>query len=75
MRRIDAHRHYGQIGLRTGDWSPAERAPIYRDFGPEDLQPDLDPNHREGTALDDIFGGDACRFYRIGAAASRTRLT
>jgi L-fuconolactonase len=72
MRCIDAHPHYWQIGLRAGYWPPAELAPIFRDFGPEDLQPDLDANPMEGTALDDMLGDNACRFYRIGAAASRT---
>jgi L-fuconolactonase len=39
MIRIDAHQHYWSLGLGHNDWPPADLAPIFRDFGPDDLRP------------------------------------
>ncbi|QCP52123.1 hypothetical protein FAZ95_23315 [Trinickia violacea] len=60
MPRIDARQHYWRISERAGYWPPRELSPIYRDFGPSDLTGAV-------AALPDVFGGNACRFYRVGA--------
>ncbi|MCP3709439.1 amidohydrolase family protein [Paraburkholderia sp. CNPSo 3274] len=49
--RIDAHQHYWRIGARAGHWPPRELVTIYRDFGPEDLAPELDAGRIDGTVL------------------------
>ncbi|MBP1885498.1 amidohydrolase family protein [Sinorhizobium mexicanum] len=41
MTLIDAHQHYWTLGLGHNDWPEPDLAPIYRDFGPEDLKPNL----------------------------------
>jgi L-fuconolactonase len=39
--RIDAHQHYWQLSRQDYGWLTPELAPIYRDFQPADLAPDL----------------------------------
>ncbi|THK38704.1 amidohydrolase [Ensifer sp. MPMI2T] len=41
MTLIDAHQHYWTLGLGHNNWPGPDLAPIYRDFGPEDLKPNL----------------------------------
>lgn len=36
---IDAHQHFWQLGRGDYDWPNAGVAPIFRDFGPDDLAP------------------------------------
>lgn len=38
MRRIDAHQHFWRIDRGDYGWLTPALAPIYRDFGPEDLE-------------------------------------
>ena len=38
---IDAHQHFWQLGRGDYDWPNDSVAPIFRDFGPEDLAPQL----------------------------------
>lgn len=38
-RRIDAHQHFWRLDRGDYGWLTAERGPIYRDFGPDDLAP------------------------------------
>ncbi|OAJ62489.1 amidohydrolase [Paraburkholderia ginsengiterrae] len=49
--RIDAHQHYWRISERAGHWPPRELSPIYRDFGPGDLAPELEAGRIDGTVL------------------------
>ncbi|WP_175805254.1 amidohydrolase family protein [Burkholderia ambifaria] len=37
--RIDAHQHFWQMASRDGYWPPQTLDAIYRDFGPQDLEP------------------------------------
>ncbi len=37
--RIDAHQHFWQLGRNDCAWPTPDLAPIYRDFGPNDLAP------------------------------------
>jgi L-fuconolactonase len=48
---IDAHQHFWNLADRTGHWPPAALAAIYRDFGPADLQPELERCGVTGTVL------------------------
>ncbi|MCA1407109.1 amidohydrolase family protein [Ensifer sp. IC3342] len=41
MTFIDAHQHYWTLGLGHNNWPGPDLAPIYRDFGPDDLKPHL----------------------------------
>ena len=49
--RIDAHQHYWSV--RRGDygWLTPALAPLYRDWAPEDLQPELSRLGIDGTVL------------------------
>ncbi|MEK6290170.1 MAG: amidohydrolase family protein [Paraburkholderia tropica] len=49
--RVDAHQHYWRIAARAGHWPPRDLAAIHRDFGPEDLAPELDAGRIDGTVL------------------------
>jgi L-fuconolactonase len=51
MTRIDAHQHFWQLAARAGAWPPAELAPIYRDFYPDDLAALLAQNGVAATVL------------------------
>ena len=39
MTRIDAHQHYWTLARGDYGWLTPKLAPIYRDFGPDDLKP------------------------------------
>ncbi|MCB4768363.1 amidohydrolase family protein [Ancylobacter sp. Lp-2] len=67
--RIDAHQHFWRIADRAGQWPPAELAPIYRDFGPEDLEPLLTANGFDGTVLVQTMEREADTAYMLGLAA------
>ncbi|MBB4186659.1 amidohydrolase family protein [Sinorhizobium terangae] len=51
MTLIDAHQHYWTLGLGHNDWPEPDLAPIYRDFGPEDLKPNLAASGISRTVL------------------------
>ena len=42
--RVDAHVHFWQLARGDYFWMAPELAPIYRDFGPEDLRAHLERN-------------------------------
>ena len=67
--RIDAHQHFWRIADRTGQWPPAELAPIYRDFGPNDLEPLLAANGFDGTVLVQTMEREADTAYMLDLAA------
>ncbi|MGA0563691.1 amidohydrolase family protein [Ancylobacter sp. VNQ12] len=66
--RIDAHQHFWQIAERAGQWPPADLAPIYRDFGPEDLEPLLATAGFEGTVLVQTMEREADTAHMLGLA-------
>jgi L-fuconolactonase len=49
--RIDAHQHFWRLDRGDYGWLTPDLAPIYRDFGPEDLAPLLAAGGIEGTVL------------------------
>ncbi|WEX88716.1 amidohydrolase family protein [Sinorhizobium garamanticum] len=51
MTFIDAHQHYWTLGLGHNNWPGPDLAPIYRDFGPEDLKPNLAASGISRTVL------------------------
>ncbi|TAL98284.1 MAG: hypothetical protein EPN73_03525 [Paraburkholderia sp.] len=63
MQRIDAHQHYSVLRVAAryggyGEWLSTCEDDCERLFG--------------AVALPDVFGGNACRFYRIGVMTRRT---
>lgn len=48
---IDAHQHFWNLADRAGQWPAASLTTIYRDFGPADLQPELENFRVAGTVL------------------------
>ena len=49
--RIDSHQHFWQIAAGHCTWLAADMAPIYRDFGPDDLAPLLRRGDISATVL------------------------
>lgn len=49
--RIDAHQHFWRLERGDYGWLTPALAPIYRDFGPEDLAPLLAAGGIDGTVL------------------------
>ncbi|HEY8880602.1 MAG TPA: amidohydrolase family protein [Roseateles sp.] len=49
--KVDAHQHFWRIADREGQWPPASLAAIHRDFGPEDLAPQLQAAGVDATVL------------------------
>ncbi len=49
--QIDSHQHFWRLDRGDYGWLKPELAPIYRDFGPEDLSPLLARHGIEGTVL------------------------
>jgi len=50
-RRIDAHQHFWRLARGDYGWLTPTLAPIYRDFGPQDLAPLLEQTGIEETVL------------------------
>lgn len=67
--RIDAHQHFWRIADREGQWPPAELAPIYRDFDPDDLLPLLEQVGFEGTVLVQTMEREADTAYMLDLAS------
>lgn len=67
--RIDAHQHFWRIADRAGQWPPADLTPIYRDFGPEDLEPLLSSVGFDGTVLVQTMEREADTAYMLDLAA------
>ena len=49
--RVDAHQHFWRLADREGQWPPPTLAAIHRDFGPEDLEPQLRACGIDATVL------------------------
>ncbi len=49
--RIDAHQHFWALERGDYGWLTPDLAPLYRDFGPDDLQRALTANRIDGTVL------------------------
>ncbi|HVW53802.1 MAG TPA: amidohydrolase family protein [Trinickia sp.] len=66
--RIDAHQHYWQIDARSGCWPPRELEAIHRDFGSQDLEPELVAGRIDGTVLVQSLPTEADTHYLLGLA-------
>lgn len=66
--RIDAHQHYWQIDARSGCWPPRELEAIHRDFGPQDLAPELAAARIDGTVLVQSLPTEADTHYLLRLA-------
>jgi L-fuconolactonase len=66
--RIDAHQHFWRIADRAGQWPPPELEAIYRDFGPEDLEPLLEATGMEGTVVVQTMEHEADTAYMLDLA-------
>lgn len=51
MLKIDSHQHFWELGRCDYPWLTPELAPIYRDFRPDDLKPNLDEVGVAGTVI------------------------
>ncbi len=68
MIRIDAHQHFWSLARGDYDWLTADLGPIYRDFGPEDLKPNLKRHAIDGTILVQAAATSAETEYMLGLA-------
>ncbi|MDF2811558.1 MAG: Amidohydrolase 2 [Microvirga sp.] len=66
--RIDAHQHFWRISDRVGQWPPTDLTLIYRDFGPDDLEPLLAAAGFDGTVLVQTMEREADTAYMLGLA-------
>ncbi|TAJ25077.1 MAG: amidohydrolase [Planctomycetota bacterium] len=68
---VDAHQHYWTLARGDYRWLSRELAPLYRDFGPADLEPELARAGVDGTIL--VQAADSAAETRhLLALAART---
>lgn len=67
--RIDAHQHFWRVARGDYGWLTPELAPIYRDFGIDDLQPHLAAADIAGTVLVQAAASEAETEYLLALAA------
>ncbi|WP_415401246.1 amidohydrolase family protein [Tateyamaria sp. SN3-11] len=68
--RIDAHQHFWSLERGDYGWLTPALGPIYRDFGPPDLQPLLQGHGIDGTVLVQAAPTDAETAYMLGLATT-----
>lgn len=68
--RIDSHQHFWRLDRGDYTWLTRDLAPIYRDFGPEDLRPFLDRHDIAGTVLVQAAATVAETDYMLSLAAA-----
>ncbi|MEM6634705.1 MAG: amidohydrolase family protein [Pseudomonadota bacterium] len=66
--RIDAHQHFWEMSRGDYDWLTPDLAPIFRDFGAEDLWPHLQARGIDGTVLVQAAPTLAETEYMLGLA-------
>jgi len=66
--RIDAHQHFWRLARGDYGWLTRELAPIYRDFGIEDLKPHLAAAGVVGTVLVQAAATEAETDFLLGLA-------
>lgn len=71
--RIDSHQHYWSVARGDYGWLTPELAPIYRDFGPDDLKPLLASANIDRTILVQAAPTEAETHYLLDLA--RTEAT
>jgi L-fuconolactonase len=67
--RIDAHQHFWRLARGDYGWLSPALAPIYRDFGIEDLKPHLAAAGISGTVLVQAAASEAETEFLLGLAA------
>jgi L-fuconolactonase len=67
--RIDAHQHFWRLARGDYGWLSPALAPIYRDFGIEDLKPHLAAAGISGTVLVQAAPSEAETEFLLGLAA------
>ncbi|MEM1428075.1 MAG: amidohydrolase family protein [Pseudomonadota bacterium] len=68
--RIDAHQHFWALARGDYGWLTPDLAPIYRDFGPDDLHPLLTSHGIDGTVLVQAAPTAAETRYMLDLAAT-----
>jgi L-fuconolactonase len=71
MRRIDSHQHFWRLDRGDYDWLTPDLAPLYRDFGPEDLAPHLAALGIAASVVVQAAETDAETDYLLGLAAAK----
>lgn len=66
--RIDAHHHFWRLDRGDYGWLTPDLAPVYRDFGPEDLAPLLEAEGIGGTVLVQAAPTEAETYYMLELA-------
>lgn len=66
---IDAHQHLWVISERTYSWIVSEDGPLYNDFTPERLAPQIEPAGVTGTVLVQAADTYEDTFYMLDVAA------
>lgn len=66
---IDAHQHFWRLSRGDYDWPNDSVAPIFRDFGPEDLRPLLDRAGVRQTVLVQVCPNEAETAFMLDIAA------
>lgn len=68
MTRVDAHQHFWQLARGDYGWLTPALAPLYRDFGPDDLLPQLEVCGIARTVLVQAAPSEAETAYLLGLA-------
>ena len=67
--KVDAHQHFWRLADREGQWPPASLAAIHRDFGPQDLAPQLQATGVDATVLVQSLPSVADTHWMLSVAA------
>ena len=67
--KVDAHQHFWRLADREGRWPPASLAAIHRDFGPQDLAPQLQATEVDATVLVQSLPSVADTHWMLSVAA------
>lgn len=69
---IDSHQHFWKLSRGDYHWLTSELAPLYRDYGPADLEPILKSNGVVGTVLVQAAATEAESDYMMELAAEHS---
>jgi L-fuconolactonase len=72
--RIDSHQHYWSLARGDYGWLTPELAPIYRDFGPDDLKPLLAKANIDRTILVQAAPTEAETRYLLDLARTESTI-
>jgi L-fuconolactonase len=66
---LDAHQHFWKVDRGDYGWMTSDLTPLYRDFGPGDLEPLLEPAGITRTLLIQAAETEAETDFLLGIAA------